>query len=170
MANDDARPLSGEVTGARHPIHSGDVINAGDRIEAVVALRLAPGTDAVYAEQLIRRLHRDIAQIDGVEVRPAPPERVPEGAKGADGASALALLVAMTASGGALSLLVRTLNTWLAQRPGRRITMTLTVGGDSLTIDGATHDQAQELIRAFVDARERPAPGGTTAPTTAGHG
>lgn len=126
---------------------------AGDRLEAVVTLHPARGTDPLRAERLLRLLRGDVARVAGVEMRPAPPEPVPEGAKGGDGTSVMALLVAMSASGGVLTVLLRTLNTWIAQRPGRGITVTVTVGGDSLSIDGATHPQAQELLRAFAEAR-----------------
>jgi hypothetical protein len=79
----------------------------------------------------------------------------PEGAKAAGEVDWTHLLVAMSAAGGALPVLLGAVRDWVQRRAYRSpgTSVTVRIGDDSIELSSATTAQAEVLIDAFVRAR-----------------
>jgi hypothetical protein len=118
-------------------------------VELLVALEPEAGADPEESDRLGRQLRQELRSLDAAEVVPVPADAAPHGSKGIDAASATELLVTLSASGGAVALLVATVRDWLARRAGAH-KVTLTIDGDSLELSSATPAERAELIDTFV--------------------
>lgn len=114
-----------------------------------MALRSEPGTDAEDAERLGRQLRDELRELDVDEVvQVTATEEPPPGSKGV-AAPIAEWLVTMSASGGAVALLVGTVRDWLARRSGGH-TVTVTMDGDTLELSGATPGERDQVIETFL--------------------
>lgn len=128
---------------------SRDDSGAGDGAhELRLRIELGEDADAEEAERLTRQLRSELDGI-GVDVAiPRPDRQAPAGAKGGaiDWGT---LLVALTASGGAFTLVIATVRDWLARsRSAQGISMT--IDGDTISLDRASPREREELLRAWV--------------------
>lgn len=122
----------------------------GREAELAVGLRILPGDgdDPETVERLTRALRRELGELHGARMRPAPSGQPPPGAKG-DAVTIGAMVVALSASGGVLTALVDTLRDWLGRRAVRD-RIVVSVGDDSLELEHATDAERAALIQAFV--------------------
>jgi hypothetical protein len=77
----------------------------------------------------------------------------PADAKGADPVSVGSLVVALAASGGALTTLIGALQAWLQRSSARQVV--IEIGGDRLEITGATSEERRRLSAVWL-ARHQP--------------
>ena len=87
-----------------------------------------------------------------------PAAAAPAGAKG-DPISIGSLVVVLAASGGVLTTLIGALQTWLARSSARQVIVE--IDGDRLELTGATDQERQRLMAAWLDRHQS---------TTDGHG
>lgn len=76
----------------------------------------------------------------------APPIRAPDGARAVDAVAAGTLLV--TVNAGVLAIVARAVHAWI-ERGGARSAI-LQIGADRIEISGASREDQQQLIDAFV--------------------
>jgi hypothetical protein len=98
-----------------------------------------PEVDAEAGERLTRQLRAEIATLDVESVSLAPDGSVPRGAKVADPVTVGAIMVALGA----------TLRDWLA-RHSRAHRISMTINGDTITVERPTAEQQRALVDAFV--------------------
>jgi len=100
--------------------------------------------------ELARGIRADLLELDVDSVVPATATRE-DGTKSAgDPLTWQTLLITLSASGGVLVTVVAALRDWLNKRQDLR-SVELTIGGDSLKLSGATQEQRQQLIDAFIN-------------------
>ncbi len=124
-----------------------------DRVLSVRVV-LRPGLDEAgvageVEDRLVRRLRAELAELDVESAALVPGAPAPDGAKGADPATVGAIVVAMSASGGVFALLIGTLRDWLGRQSARH-RIAVTIDGDTIELDGASADQQQALVDAYV--------------------
>jgi hypothetical protein len=108
-----------------------------------------PDADAEEVDRLTRQLRAELMGLDEVEtIERASSADLPEGAKGA-GVDWATLLMTVSASGGALSMLIGAVRDWL-NRSRSASTVTLTIDGDSITLPKATKAEREELIQTWI--------------------
>nr|WP_223186649.1 hypothetical protein [Streptomyces sp. CBMA29] len=120
----------------------------GESVGVEVVVRVVPGdgADDGEVERAARGLRAELLAGDEDGVRDVRPRggAAPEGAKG-DAHSWAALVITLAASGGVLTTLITAVSGWLArQRPDT--TVVLEVGGDRITLPGATEAERARLI------------------------
>jgi len=113
-----------------------------------VALEPEAGADAEEGDRLGRQLRQQLRSLDVDRVTPIGAGEAPMGSKG-DVAAIGEWLVTLSSSGGVVATLVATIRDWLGRREAGH-TITLTIDGDSLELDGATVAERAELIDTFV--------------------
>jgi len=107
-------------------------------------------SDAEELADLAAELHAELLSVDGTSVAPLPAEAAPEGAKGLGDVAGW--LVAQFGTLDGLRALVAAVRGFAA-RTGR--TVEVTIGGDPIKVTGATSQQQQQLIDAWL-ARHGP--------------
>jgi membrane-associated two-gene conflict system component 1 (EACC1) len=114
---------------------------------AAIRVELVPDSDMARADEATAALRRELLELD-VERVERETSDAPAGSKGLE----LGALVITLANAGALSGVVQALKAW-ASRGGRRLK--LEVEGDTIEISGATSEQQERLIAAWIDRQER---------------
>lgn len=115
-----------------------------------VRLLLDPGPDADDAELELAtaRLRAELAPLDLDSVELARGGPLPAGAKG-DPVTIGALVVALSASGGVFVTMLDAVRDWLSRQAGGH-KVTITMGGDTLVLDGATAAEQRLVVEAFA--------------------
>jgi hypothetical protein len=116
---------------------------------AAVRVEFVPEGDDARVDELTAALRRELLELDVERVERETGE-APLGSKGLELG---ALLITLARSTGALSAVVRTVQAW-ASRGNRRLK--LEVDGDTIEISGATSDQQDRLIDAWIARHEHP--------------
>lgn len=111
-----------------------------------------PATDDSRLEELTLNLRQEISELEVESVGPVRESPGQPGAKG-DPITLGMLLVQLTTAGGAVTSVVHLVQNWLTRN--ERQSVTVQIGGDSITLTGATTHQQDELIRAFVRRHSR---------------
>ena len=109
-------------------------------------------SDAEELADLTGQLHAELLGVDDASVGPRPAEAVPEGAKGLGDVTGW--LVAQFGTLDGLRALLAAVRGF-ASRTGR--TVEVSIGGDPIKVSGATSQQQQQLIDAWL---ARHGPGG----------
>jgi hypothetical protein len=104
--------------------------------------------DAARLEELTAALRRELRELDVESVERAEGESTPAGAKAAEVLALGALVVKVAKSAGSVLAVVRALQQW-ASRGGR--TVKLEVGGDTIELTGASQEQQDRLIAAWIE-------------------
>jgi hypothetical protein len=125
------------------------VADAGGLVMQVVPIA---DSDAEELADLAGQLHAELLGVDGASVGPLPAGAVPEGAKGLGDVAGW--LVAQFGTLDGLRALVAAVRGF-ASRTGR--TVEVSIGGDSLKVTGATSQQQEKIIDAWL---ARHGPGG----------
>lgn len=122
---------------------------AADEALAVrVEITSAGDVEPARLEELTASLRRELNDLDVESVEPAPGRSPPAGAKAAEVLALGALVVKVAKSAGSVLPVVRALQEW-ASRGGR--TVKLDIGGDTIELTGASREQQDRLIAAWVE-------------------
>ena len=122
---------------------------ADDAMEVLLVVAPDPQLDPEEAERVPRLLRDEVAELDIQSIRPGPSTPVPEKAKGADAVTVGAIVVALSASGGVLTLLIETVRDWL-DRSSARHRVSLTIDGDTIELERASDAERRDLIDAYI--------------------
>jgi hypothetical protein len=118
-------------------------------VDVRLELQADPESGPEDRELAIRRLRRELSQIDVDVVRPAGAPAVPPGSKATDPVTIGAIVLAMSASGGVFVAVVETVKDWLSRQADRH-RITLTVDGNTIELTRASAEERQALVEAFV--------------------
>ncbi|MCZ4101948.1 effector-associated constant component EACC1 [Streptomyces sp. H39-C1] len=115
-----------------------------------VLVGLTPGSevDAAESERLMMRLRAELRGLDIYTLRVLADGAPPDLAKAGDAVTAGAVVLALSAPGGALTSLVGWLQDWLGRQPARH-RVSVTIDGDTIEVY-ATPEESRQLIDAFV--------------------
>lgn len=113
----------------------------------LLSIGAGPGTDDEELEDLTRQLRKELLELEVNAVDHVRGGKAPAGAKG-DPVTLGTLLVTLAASGGVLTTLISTVQSWLTRQ--ERHAVTLEIGGDKLVIASASSGQQQRLIDDFI--------------------
>lgn len=122
---------------------------ADDNVRGVrLVIGLDPEAGSDEAEHVTRQLRTELRELDFEAAIPRSSEEMPQGAKGS-GIDWGTLLVTLSASGGVFTVLITSIQGWLARtRSANSITMT--IDGDTITLDRASRQERDELVRTWV--------------------
>jgi hypothetical protein len=116
---------------------------------AVLRVLAGPGAEAAEVEEAVRGLRRTLAEHE-VDAAPPVAGAVPVGAKGVDPVAVGELVVALSASGGAIATVAAGVKEWLARRAdGHKLS--ITIGGDTIELARASEAERTALLSAFVE-------------------
>lgn len=117
-------------------------------MELVVKIEADSSADDERRAELTRNLRQQLLHLDELEKIESPSgPRVP-GTKSA-GVDWQTLLVTLAASGGVLTTLTGTIQSWLTRQD--RSSVTIEAGGDKLTITAASSETQKRLVDAWID-------------------
>ncbi|MGY1763564.1 hypothetical protein ACI79G_06665 [Geodermatophilus sp. SYSU D00779] len=103
-------------------------------------------------DDLVRRLQADLRQLNLDDVRRAPLGPAPPGSRAGDVASLTELILTSAGTAGVMSAVTQMLVAWV-QRGGSRKAQ-VTVGDNSLTLEGASTEQQERLLSTFLRSLE----------------
>jgi len=115
--------------------------------QLLLSIASDPETDEQEMEELNRQLRKELMELDVDAVDQVGSGRAPAGAKG-DPVTLGTLLVTLAASGGVLTTVINTVQSWLTRQ--ERHAITVEIGGDKLTITSVSSEQQQRLINDFI--------------------
>ena len=122
---------------------------AADEALAVrVEITSAGDLEPARLEELTASLRRELNELEVEAVEPAPGGSPPAGAKVGEVLALGALVVKVAKSTGSVLAVVRALQEW-ASRGGR--TVKLEIDGDTIELTGASQEQQDRLIAAWVE-------------------
>jgi hypothetical protein len=113
-----------------------------------VTLEGAPDSDLTELDELTLQLRAGLLELDVDRVDPVRLEEAPAGSK-SGGAVALGAL-AVTLSPMALRAVFRLLETWMSNRPVRKVRVVF--GEDSIELEQASAEDQRRLVDAFIVA------------------
>ncbi|MCX5051976.1 hypothetical protein OG895_32430 [Streptomyces sp. NBC_00201] len=113
-----------------------------------VTLEGAPDSDPVELDELTIQLRAALLELDVDRVEPVRVDETPEGSKPGD-AVAVGVL-AITLSPIALRGVLRLLETWMANRPVRKVRVVF--GDDNIELEQASAEDQRRLVDAFIVA------------------
>jgi hypothetical protein len=111
-----------------------------------------PGADADEVGELALRLRRRLLELDA-DIAPAPGAAAPEGAKAGEIAAVGALLVGFAQCVGGVGSIVTAVRSWVGGHPERAVELEL--DGDKIKITGATSEQQERLVAAWLERHEQ---------------
>src|SRR5262245_56036291 len=121
---------------------------------AELELSLDPGSDdPEELERLARSLRAELLELDVEAVEPVA-ETAPEGSRAVDALVVGALLVKLVRNAAALGAVVRTVRGWLGPHGDRRVR--LEIDGDVIELSGASDDERERLVNAWIERHARP--------------
>jgi hypothetical protein len=120
-------------------------------LDGQLTLTIAPGGDVDAAELagLTRQLRRELLATDASAIEVAASGEPPPGAKAIDALSWGTLLVTFVRAG-VLGQVVGVVQAWLGRHDQGSIT--LAIGGDSITVSRATGEEKRQLIDEWLKA------------------
>jgi hypothetical protein len=116
--------------------------------QLMLNIKAGPETNEEELAELTRQLREELLELDVETVDLVRTGEAPARAKAGDPVTWGALLVALVASGGVLTTLINTLQSWLARHERRSVT--LEIGGDKLEVTGISSEEQQRLINAWL--------------------
>ncbi len=123
-------------------------MSTGESLAVRVEVASQPDADEVRLEELAASLRRELIELDVAAVERVDEDSVPAGAKVGEAFALAALVVTIAKTAGSLAAVVRALQEWAA-RGGRSVK--LDVDGDTIEISGASREQQDRLIAAWID-------------------
>jgi Effector Associated Constant Component 1 len=120
----------------------------GGQCEVCVMIEPDPEAGPEDAERMTRQLRDELRELDLDVVIPRSSEESPPHAKGG-GIDWGTLLVTLSATGGVFTVMIATIQQWLDQRRLAR-GITMTIDGDTITLNRASEQQRDELVRMWV--------------------
>jgi hypothetical protein len=125
---------------------------ANGSLQLEVELLQAGSADARIVEQHTLDLAHELRGVRGVRIERTY-ARAPADAKGLDVAAIGSLLVSLGGAVGAVTALVGVLRGWVTREEGRKIRVR--IDDRELELSGASRDEEQQLIDAFVRSVDR---------------
>jgi hypothetical protein len=122
---------------------------ADDAMDVLLVVAPDPQLDPEEAERVPRLLRDEVAELDIKSIRSGPSTPVPKEAKGADAVTVGAIVVALSASGGVLTVFIETVRDWL-DRSSARHRVSLTIDGDTIELERASDAERRDLIDAYI--------------------
>lgn len=118
-----------------------------------LVLNIEPGPDSDDQEQveLTRQLRKRLLELNELERVESPAAPAQAGAKAVP-IDWQTLIVTLAASGGVLTSLIGVVQSWLTRQD--RASVTLELGGDKLTITGASSETQKRLVEDWVKRRK----------------
>lgn len=112
-------------------------------------IRIDTGSgDGEERTALYRRFRTEILKLGEVERVESEVVAAPRGSK-SSGLDLQTLILTMAASGGVLTTLIGFIQAWLTRRA--KATVTIEIGGDKLTITGASSEAERRLIDSWMN-------------------
>jgi hypothetical protein len=108
----------------------------------------AEESDAEELDQLTQTLQQQLLELDVESVERPTVADAPPGSRAVDVAAVGMLIVTLAKTAPALASVVGTIRSWLSGARGRSIT--IKVGDDSLVVTGASSEDHERLISAFI--------------------
>jgi hypothetical protein len=121
---------------------------ADEALAVLVEITSAGDVEPARLEELTASLRRELNELEVESVEPAPGGAPPAGTKVGEVLALGALVVTVAKSAGSVLAVVRALQEW-ASRGGR--TVKLDIGGDAIELTGASREQQDRLIAAWVE-------------------
>lgn len=121
--------------------------------DLVLIVESEPNADPDEVDRLVRQLRAELRNLDVESVLGVISEDAPLGAKGADSLSLGALLVTLTATGGAFTILIETVRDWLARHAAAR-RISVTIDGDTVVLEKGSDQERSALIDAYIRRHE----------------
>ena len=118
------------------------------RCDVRVVIEPDPEAGPEDAERLTRQLRDELRKLDLDVVIPRSSEEPPPHAKGG-GIDWGTLLVTLSASGGVFTVVIATIQRWL-DHMGLARGITMEIDGDTITLNRASEQQRDELVRMWV--------------------
>lgn len=117
--------------------------------DLLLILELEPDVDPEVTERSARQLRSELKEVDVESIIPLTSSDLPQGAKGTDPVSLGSLLITLSATGGALTILLHTVRDWLArQAAAHRISVT--IDDDTIVLEKASGQERSALIDAYI--------------------
>ena len=132
-----------------------------DSVSVLVALEADSDADDIECETIARQLRSELRHVDFDSISEFDGAEAPAGAKGAELAEWGVWLVTLSASGGVLTSLISVAKDWLDRRGGGN-RIKITIGGDTIELDGASSAQQAALMKDFIRRHQTerpPSPG-----------
>jgi hypothetical protein len=132
-------------------------IEPAGRRQITVDISTPGDVDDVERFEMARLLRAELLELDMDSADFAAGRAAPPGSK-ADVVTLSTLLLTFAASGGVFTTIIGAIRDWLLRQPAPGIAVDVTIDGDSFRIEGATAEERQRLLDAFV-ARHAAGPG-----------
>jgi Flp pilus assembly CpaE family ATPase len=107
--------------------------------------------------ELARRLRAELLELDVDDADFVRAGAAPSGSK-ADAMMLSTLILSFAASGGVFTSIIGAVRDWLLRQTEPGVVVDMTIDGDSVRIEGASTEERQRLLEAFV-ARHAVEPG-----------
>lgn len=107
-----------------------------------------PEADLEERERLALQLRRELLELDIDSAEHDTSGSIPEGAKAGDAFTLGTLILTMAASGGVLTALINTVQTWLTRTEARGVS--LEINGDKLEIKGISSEEQNRLVNLWL--------------------
>jgi len=117
--------------------------------QLLISIQASPGADRQEVERLSSRLRMELLQLDVESVTRSSGPEAPQGSKAGDPYSWSTLVLTLTASGGVLTTVIGALRDWLLRQPTPQA-IEVSLGGDTIRLEGSTTRERRQLIEAFV--------------------
>ena len=117
--------------------------------ELALSVDLGSEVDEEELERLARSLRAELLELDVDAVEPAAGDSVPENARAVEALMVGALIIRLAQTSDALSSLVRTVRGWIGSNGDRSVRLEL--DGDVLELTGASDDERQRLVDAWIE-------------------
>jgi Effector Associated Constant Component 1 len=122
--------------------------------QLLISIDVPSESDAREVEELTRRLRSELLRLDVESVSPLPGPPAPEGAKAGDAVAWSTLVLTLAASGGVVTTVISALRDWLVRQPAPAV-IEVSIGGDSIRLEGSSTKERQRLIEAFLARHDR---------------
>jgi hypothetical protein len=121
--------------------------------ELALTVDLGAGIDEEELERLARSLRAELLELDVDAVEPAAGDPAPENSRAIEALMVGALIIRLAQTSDALSSLVHTVRGWIGSNGDRSVRLEL--DGDVLELTGASDDERQRLVDAWIERHAR---------------
>ena len=110
---------------------------------------LADDADAAALDEATARLRRDLLELDVDNVERATGAAAPPGTKAVETILIGTLLVTLAKNAGTIGEVVKAVQSWLGDRPGR--TVKLELDGDAIELSNASSEDQKRLLDLWIE-------------------
>lgn len=120
------------------------------KIQILLSLNADKGLDDEQMERVTRQLRFELLGLDVDDVELVKSGAAPTGAKAGDTIAWGTLLMTLAASGGVLTTIIGTLQSWLTRHNQRSIS--LEINGSKIDIKGISSEDQRRLINEWISS------------------